>query len=143
MQPVNCFSNPCVVGFLTERYCSECFEKVPIFLEFSGRYDTTALRRNLILTPNRNLEFFLAEFVPYFVSALDHIYPLCSAVSASSGANSAQKSFSTFLSGISVIPNAQNGVLFYLGKNAWLVFACRFERWESCAAAIGAAFFGA
>ena len=56
----------------------------------------------VILTPNRNLEFFLAEFVPYFVSALDHIYPLCSAVSASSGANSAQKSFSTFLSGISI-----------------------------------------
>ena len=57
----------------------------------------------VILTPNRNLEFFLAEFVPYFVSALDHIYPLCSAVSASSGANSAQKSFSTFLSGISIM----------------------------------------
>ena len=57
----------------------------------------------IILIPNRNLGFIPAEFVPAFVRALDHICPLCSAVSASSGANSAQKSFPTFLSGISIM----------------------------------------
>ena len=69
------------------------------FLEAPPGLDALRAR---ILTPDRNLEFFLAEFVPYFVRALDHICPLCSADSASSGANSAQKSFSLFLSGISI-----------------------------------------
>ena len=71
---------------------------------------------HLILTPNRNLEFFLAEFVPAFVRALDHICPLCSAGSALSGANSAQKSFSIFLSGISIsaiMPRPRPGHSFF------------------------------
>ena len=55
---------------------------------------------SIILSPNRNLTVLPAEIVPYCVGFLDHIYPLCSAKAALSGAISARKSKSAFYQGI-------------------------------------------
>ena len=63
-------------------------------VSFLVSYKLQAAR--LILIPNKNKTILAARFVPCIVAFLDHISPLCSAESATPGANLSRKSLSTF-----------------------------------------------
>ena len=86
---------------------------VATFIDFASKkcsnnkgvqnYGSEAWGEDIILSPNRNLTVLPAEIVPYCVGFLDHIYPLCSAKAALSGAISARNSKSAFYQGIVLV----------------------------------------